>query len=668
MKQYSILLLAAGALLAAQIPAFAQTTSGERQDIPNDNQDSVRTYELGEIVITDTRLPGSQTQPAAVTEVNYRQVRTADATSVAQLRKFIPAAHVQTNSRGETLMYLRDSGERQIAIFLDGVLLNIPWDNRIDLSLIPADIIGQATISKGAHSVLYGANALGGAVNFTTVERTGEGFGGTARLQAGEANSLMASLMHDGRTGNLNYIVFGGYTKSDGFLLPSTTDDSLRYQNGRLLRTNTDMERLSLFGRVEYMFSEQTRLGIAVQHIDAEKGVAPEEHKSKPRFWRYPEWTRSIVMLNANHSFDEKKTLSLRGSAWVDNFGQTIDQYRNVSYSEITSSSIDDDATVGARLSLSWKASHYDVLTFAASGYSSSHTETIRPANTAETVNEYAQALYSTGIEYQGAFDNLRLTLGITLDGVTTPKTGVFPAQDGRNDISAMAGFVYTASKAMDIFASAGRKTRYATPREQFSAALGKFLTNPDLRPESGVLTEVGVKIHLEDVHIQSSIFGNIYTDLIETAKVNDTLEQRVNTGKARVIGWETALSWRVTPELRVEGNYTYVHSRAKTDEGYTRELDYKPEYLGTLSATYRFPLGLSVLAEAVYTGRQMGEGISMASSVSVNARFAYQIVLAGTGTELYVRLNNAFDTYALSQLGLPEAGRTLYGGLSVAF
>ncbi len=86
------------------------------------------------------------------------------------------------------------------------------------------------------------------------------------------------------------------------------------------------------------------------------------------------------------------------------------------------------------------------------------------------------------------------------------------------------------------------------------------------------------------------------------------------------------------------------------------------------IAATYRFAFGLSAMAEAVYTGRQMGEEIEIPSSVSVNARFAYQFMLAGTGTEFYIRLNNAFDTYTLSQIGLPEAGRTLYGGISVAF
>jgi iron complex outermembrane receptor protein len=661
MKSYQHLILLMSALSALPLRA---------QDSPN-SRDSVREYKLGDIIVTDSRTALPTIQPSTTNEIPYRQIRTADATSVAQLEQYIPAGHIQTNSRGETLLYMRGAGERQTALFLDGALINIPWDNRVDLSLIPADLLGKMTISKGAHSILYGANTLGGAINMTTIERTGDGFGGIVRLQAGEGGSKLASLLHDGRIGDFSYIVYGGYTGTDGFLLPGSTDDTLKYQNGRRLRTNTDMERISLFGRAEYAFSPMTKLGLSVQHIDADKGVAPEEHKSlsRTRFWRYGLWRRSLVTLSGEHIFNDERTVTLRGSLWFDNFAQRIDQYTNVTYTDILRHQDDEDRTLGARISLLWEPTTDDAITLSVNGYNSTHDETIAAPGQTVSPTTFEQMIYSAGAEYRRQVDNWIFTLGATLDGAATPQTGVFPAQDGRNDLAAMFGIVFRATQDVDLFASTGRKTRYATPREQFSAALGKFITNPDLRPETGTLTELGVRYTGSTVQIQSAFFGNLYTDLIATTVVQDTMEQRINLGKSIAAGWELAFSWSPLEDLRINGHYSYIYTRAEDENGeYNQNLEYKPEQVALLAARYSLPYGFAALAELQLTGRQYGEDQPIDAFTLVNLRLSHNFSLSGTQLELFVRLNNTFDTYALSQIGLPDPGRTLNGGIMMLF
>jgi hypothetical protein len=46
----------------------------------------------------------------------------------------LPSVGIHTNSRGETVLRLRGSDERQTSIFLDGTPLTVPWDGRVDLS------------------------------------------------------------------------------------------------------------------------------------------------------------------------------------------------------------------------------------------------------------------------------------------------------------------------------------------------------------------------------------------------------------------------------------------------------------------------------------------------------------------------------------------------------
>lgn len=98
--------------------------------------DTLRMYGLTEIVVSSGR--DRTTTASTVQKVSLAQIARTDAVSISGVARLIPAAHVQTNSRGETHVYLRNSGERQVAFFFDGALLNVPWDYRVDLSLIPS--------------------------------------------------------------------------------------------------------------------------------------------------------------------------------------------------------------------------------------------------------------------------------------------------------------------------------------------------------------------------------------------------------------------------------------------------------------------------------------------------------------------------------------------------
>ncbi|MER3328237.1 MAG: Plug domain-containing protein, partial [Candidatus Kapaibacterium sp.] len=106
------------------------------------SKDTIRVYRLGEIVTEGAK--GSQKiQPTKIKEIKYHEIKEQDAVNMQDLNAIIPGGFIQTNSRGESLLYLRGAGERSIALFFDGMYFNIPWDNRVDLSMIPTDIIGN---------------------------------------------------------------------------------------------------------------------------------------------------------------------------------------------------------------------------------------------------------------------------------------------------------------------------------------------------------------------------------------------------------------------------------------------------------------------------------------------------------------------------------------------
>ncbi|OQY73836.1 MAG: hypothetical protein B6D45_07580, partial [Ignavibacteriales bacterium UTCHB3] len=103
-------------------------------------KDSVlKTYHLGEVAITGFKI--EELAIPQVTTIDFKELRTSDATDLSQIERFVPSGRIRTNSRGESLMFLRGAGERHLGYFFDGVPMNLPWDGRFDISIVPLDAV-----------------------------------------------------------------------------------------------------------------------------------------------------------------------------------------------------------------------------------------------------------------------------------------------------------------------------------------------------------------------------------------------------------------------------------------------------------------------------------------------------------------------------------------------
>jgi iron complex outermembrane receptor protein len=374
--------------------------------------DSLKSYRLGEVVIRSSQEEKGLTESKFI-DLRYNDLQKLDALSISDLQFFIPSSQIRTNSRGESLLFIRGAGERQLGLFFDGALMNIPWDNRMDLSLVPTDVIGKFTVNKNANSIMYGANILGGAVSISTLERASDGFGATARLQLNDAATQLYSILHDGKIGNFNYIANISYLNSAGFLISANATDTNNQNQGSKMRTNTDKNRLNIYARGEYKFGDLTTIGLAVNHINAEKGVAPEMNLApkNTRYWRYPLWRRTLITFNGEHFFNKENDFRLLLTGWYDIFNQQIDAYKSIEYKEITETQKDDDKTFGVRASCGFQFIENQFLNFVFNGFASNHI-----ANVNGIESEFSQNIFSTGLEYKGIFNNLEINAGGTYD------------------------------------------------------------------------------------------------------------------------------------------------------------------------------------------------------------------------------------------------------------
>ncbi len=640
--------------------------------------DSLREYDLGEVVVGG----GTAARPAApstLQRIPVAAIDRLDAPSVSDVARLIPAAHVQTNSRGETLVYLRAAGERQVALFFDGALLNIPWDNRVDLSLLPAGVIGGITVAKGVPSVLWGANVLGGAVNMTSRGLRSKGTFTEATGQGGSEGFGQGMVTHLGRRGRFSWVGSGGYARRDGFAVPDDLGDAglVFNQVSDRIRTNTDYRLANGFGRLEYDFSSRSRLGLSMLHVDGEKGIAPEGHLNpavdRVRFWRYPEWRMSMAILNGEAGLGP--ATSLRGAVWGSRFTQQIADYAGAEYDQLDSQQDDEDLTVGGRAVIEHAFAPV-TLRLGLNALTSMHRQQESAFEGEQRADDprltYRQGLWSAGLEAEATpLAPLTLTAGVSLDALSTPETGDKPSRDPFMDYGLTVGGVYRLNEAWSLNASAGRKTRFPTLRELFGEALQRFALNPDLRPESSLLAEVGMRHYGEVVSGDVTLFLNRTDDTIDQERLEDGRRRRVNLGGSRITGVEISGAVRPIPLIRFDGHLTVMDVRGIEEDGSTTRLSEKPEAIGRLAASYSPGRGPNATVEAVYTGVAYspdGDGfVRLDPSLVLNLRAGYRLSVRAVSAELFARVNNVTDAVVLPQLGLPGPGREIQAGLKLA-
>ncbi|MEO1338462.1 MAG: TonB-dependent receptor plug domain-containing protein, partial [Myxococcota bacterium] len=196
---------------------------------------------IEEITVT---APDSASAASAETwsAIPEQRLMRSDARFVADVLRRAPGALVQTNSRGETLVFLRNSGERQVSIFFDGAPLEVPWDHRVDLKLLPAAAIGRVEVARGPLSNRYGPNVSGGAVFLAPFEVETD-LTGRLQSEVGLANHLAVKGSLSGMLSERTAVtVAAEHTEFSGAPLASALPFS---QPDDALRTNTDARRTS---------------------------------------------------------------------------------------------------------------------------------------------------------------------------------------------------------------------------------------------------------------------------------------------------------------------------------------------------------------------------------------------------------------------------------------
>ncbi len=631
---------------------------------------------LEQIVITAPR-SGTRISPPTQ-QLGLQALRDRQPKLLADIFRTIPGVSLRPNSRGEAIVRVRGSDERQTAIFFDGAPLTVPWDGRVDIAMLPAGLIGNVTVTKGAVPIEYGANAVAGAVDLQS-RRGAENGGISGDAHIGILGFLTLSSVLTADMGSADLTLSGSYSARDAepvasrSALPFSQDDTGE-------RTNTDFRNLTLFGAVGDTFGN-TAVRASLLHSSGERGIAPEAHldpaKTTPRYWRYPDVTFTQLNLSAQHQLAD--TTKLRVVAWRQWFEQRIDAFRSDRYENLRSREDDADDTIGMRATLAHKAGGV-ALRWSGSAQRSTHTQvdTAFPVGVAGPQLRYRQNLFSTGVEADvGLAEALHATLGIGYDRAVTPLTGDKPPQSGGDALVASAAVRWDAGEHWSLTVSGGKRTRFPSAREYFGEALGRFLINPDLRQETAWLADAELAWTQGPHRLTVTPFFQRNTDTLAQRAVRvggQSLRQRYNLKGSAVYGIDVYGAFRLRPRLLLEAGGSFLRARADAEAGLPqRKLPQRPGHELVVALDWAALGGLDLRAELRRTGTAVdldGAGglaqLPASTEINLRSRITVARLRNAQQIKLLAAADNVTNAVITPQLGLPLGGRVFRIGIAL--
>lgn len=192
-------------------------------------------------VVTASRTEQLRSEAATPIDVITRaEIERTGARDLADLLALHPAVQIERSFAGAGV-YVQGLEPQHVLILIDGQRAIGRVNGVVDLSRIPVERIEQVEISRGAGSVLYGSDALGGVINVIT-RSTRRRWEGSAQAQYGTLNTsdLRGSGGARFRTGALT--LTAGWHRRDGYRL----DPSQRATSGSAFDEQQASARLDL--------------------------------------------------------------------------------------------------------------------------------------------------------------------------------------------------------------------------------------------------------------------------------------------------------------------------------------------------------------------------------------------------------------------------------------
>ncbi len=438
-------------------------------------------YSLGEIYVTGDKTPVTQ-QTTITNTITEEDIKASNSRTVAEALSYSSGIRVTTGAKNEPNISIRGFFDQsKILVLIDGVPYYETSAGRLDLNQFTTDNIAKIEITKGAASVLYGANAEGGVINIITKQASGKPFY-SLNVEGGDVDYFKTGFSHGMKKGIFSYWLNYSHSQANGWSMSDNYEPKLGsivskpggttkaiLENGGT-RNQSDYKTDSIWAKFGLDPSPNSEYFINFHYIDKEKGNPPSTNlinifPSKPafsQFYRFSDYNDWGIDLSGRQKVTEK--ISFNGKLFYHNHTDTMDSYSDQSFSKIIASSTYDDYMVGGSLITHFQPVEWDTMRFAINYRGDSHKQ--RP-DSYLPFDDYFSLTGSVGLENEfNPTKDLSIVIGASYDWfkvteakqVKTDQKGNFSginALDGgavKDSFNPMIGAVYTFPDSTKLF------------------------------------------------------------------------------------------------------------------------------------------------------------------------------------------------------------------------
>ena len=665
-------------LCACILGTFAPAPAVFAQEVAlADQPDAIETPPVV-VSATKTELPVKQVTSAVEVITGEELERKKIKTVIDGLR--LAEGVFATSSGGpgtEATVKMRGAFARHTMVLIDGVIVNSPTDGAYNFGNLTAENIDRIEILRGAQSMLYGSDAIGGVISIYTKKGTGKPTVG-AFFEYGSFATFREGGHVSGAKGPFDFSASVSRWDTSSF-------SSINYRRGAFEGDGFHNWQASAKlgaslpkdGRVEFnlrWYDSRTSFdGFADSGAPADVFGARSKNRNiiLNGTWVQPLtswWTTKLTLSQAN-----ERLLSESGTA---GFNLNTRQFITASptscfpnFDTCFSPFTTDLEILNRRLEWqnNFQVSDFLLLT---AGYQLRREEgdsagffgTTEPAKVISSNAGYAQAQVNL-------WDRLFLTAGGRHDSYNTFEDATTYRVTG--------GYVVkeTGTKFRGSYATGFKAP---TMNDLFFQGFG----NPNLKPEKSLSMDLGIEQNLFDdrLHLSAGYFWNRFQNLIQFASGGTLCPAitfgfcPINVADAKTQGWEFAFKMQILKGLEVRGQYTYTLTRAFDSPtlqlGGDKRLPRWPVDQATVGLTYQPIDAVRLNIDYRFVGARNNNLANTPSQVLgsfnvVNLSATYDVT---KNWQAYVRVDNLFNEKYEEILFFGTPIRSIFGGVRMNY
>jgi iron complex outermembrane recepter protein len=553
---------------------------------------------LEEVVVTATRdVQEIRKVPANVTVITKEKIAESNAQAVTDVLKDEVGVVVRDffgtgKSASVDIRGFGETGPLNTLVLVDGRRINEIDLSGVDWTQIPLDQVERIEIVRGAGSVLYGDNAVGGVINIIT-KKPEKPFSAKAEVVGGSYGYNKESGAVSGKWGSLSAILNLSHNATDGY------------------RDNGFLRAKDVGGKVIYDLNENVSFNFSGGlHQDDTglpgallKNIYELDRRSARNPYDKAETEDGFGAFGVKAKLGDlgriETNLSYRHREGADFFSSySFESKRNVNTWGFTPKYI-----LEAPL---WTFSNK--LTFGLDFYNSNldiFSESVYSGPNQSEVSKRSTGLYV--LDEFSILNNLILSLGYRQEWVTFDISQDVPrSKDTARDREPAwnFGLDYLFSKRSSAFLSVKRSFRFPVSDELMQFILSpttfeviKVQVNPAMKPQTGYHYEAGIRHAFTD-YIEANL-TLFWIDLHDEIFYNPFTFSNENYPRTRRQGMEVGAKVKPFPWLLVWGNYGYIRPILRGDSFSGNDIPGVPRHKGSIGAEVDFGRGFQFSTRA---------------------------------------------------------------------